>query len=97
MNEAFLILREFKPRLRQLHVSEVNSRSTHDPLSEASIRAFEEVSQLIPEEVPVILESPVGETEVEAEIEHARLALPVGASSNGHRRRESRHLQAATF
>jgi hypothetical protein len=35
-------------------VSEVNSRSTHDPLSNAAIEAFRAVSSLIPENTPVI-------------------------------------------
>src|SRR5258708_18816239 len=56
MNQAYLILRDFGTRLKQLHVSEVNSRSTHDPLSGVSIGAFEKISHLIPEYVPVILE-----------------------------------------
>ncbi len=94
MNEAYLILREFGSRLKQLHMSEVNSRSTHDPLSNASISAFQKISHLIPEDVPVILESPVAENEVEAEIGHARLALRLD-SSNGSRRREARRFQNA--
>jgi hypothetical protein len=77
MNEAYLILRAFPDRLRQLHVSEVNSRSTHDPLSSASIGAFRNVASLVPENVPVILESPVQDGDVQQEIAHARLALPV--------------------
>src|SRR5260370_2451747 len=78
MNESYLILRKFRERLRQLHVSEVNSRSTHDPLSQASICAFEKVAYLVPEQVPVILESPVGSSGIQSEVEKARLALPVG-------------------
>jgi hypothetical protein len=76
MNESYLILREFGHRLTQLHVSEVNSRSTHDTLSCAAIGAFEKVAYLVPDRIPVILESPVQEQEVKQEIEHARLALP---------------------
>ncbi len=97
MNEASLILREFGTRLRQLHVSEVNSRSTHDPLSGASIRAFREISYLIPESVPVILESPVAETDVETEIERARAALPLSGSGSGARRHDSRRFQATAM
>jgi hypothetical protein len=97
MNEAYLILRDFGTRLKQLHVSEVNSRSTHDPLSGASIGAFEKISHLIPEHVPVILESPVEETEVESEFEHARLALPLKASANGTRRRETRRFHSVAI
>jgi hypothetical protein len=77
MNESYLILRKFSDKLRQLHVSEVNSRSTHDALSQASICAFENVAHLIPVQVPVILESPVDSSRVPWEIEQARLALPV--------------------
>jgi len=91
MNEAYLILREFPHKLRQLHVSEVNSRSTHDPLSSASITAFEIVAPLVPEHIPIILESPVQEMEVRQEIKRARLALPVLSDSDrarvaGHQR-----------
>ena len=81
MNESYLILKTFGDKLRQLHLSEVNSRSTHDALSQASICAFEKVAYLIPEHIPVILESPVDGSRVEWEIEQARLALPVGRTS----------------
>jgi hypothetical protein len=77
MTEAYLILREFGSRLRQVHVSEVNSQSKHDVLSFASIAAFQEVAQLIPEEAPVILETPVSQNAIEAEIEKVRKALPI--------------------
>src|SRR5580693_2147376 len=39
MTEAWLILKEFGSKLRQVHVSEVNTRSKHDRLSYASILA----------------------------------------------------------
>ncbi len=57
MGEAVLILEEFRDRLCQLHVSEVNSESKHDPISREVGIAFEIVSRLIPESVPAILES----------------------------------------
>lgn len=77
MTEAYLILREFGSRLRQVHVSEVNSRSTHDPLSFASVVAFQEVAHLIPEDVPLILETPVERERLAAEVATVRRALPV--------------------
>lgn len=95
MNESYLILQKFGTQLGQLHVSEVNSRSTHDPLSDASVAAFEKIANLIPEEVPVILESPVSPEEVVSEIQRARLALTATVSTNGARKRETRHLQSA--
>jgi hypothetical protein len=77
MTEAYLILRQFGSRLRQVHVSEVNSRSKHDALSYSSMVAFREVAQLIPEAVPLILETPVNEKDIEIEIEKVRKALPL--------------------
>ena len=85
MTESYSILTMFRSKLRQVHISEVNSRSTHDPLSEASIRAFEKISHLIPAEVPVILESPVGPDQVKEEIRHAQMALPTNGSSRSVR------------
>ncbi|MGA7409559.1 MAG: hypothetical protein WBW33_03680 [Bryobacteraceae bacterium] len=77
MTEAYLILKQFGSRLRQVHVSEVNTSSKHDPLSYASIVAFQDVAHLIPEDVPLILETPVGIEDIEAEIAKAREALPL--------------------
>jgi hypothetical protein len=86
MNESHVILKEFAGRLRQVHLSEVNSRSTHDALSEGSIAAFGRIANLIPENVPVILESPVQANEVASEIEQARRAL---SSTDSAPRREA--------
>jgi hypothetical protein len=76
MTESYLILREFGPKLRQVHVSEVNTRSKHDPLSYASILAYQEVAHLIPADIPLILETPVAADQIEAEIAKVRRALP---------------------
>jgi len=94
MNESYLILRAFGDRLKQLHVSEVNSRSTHDPLSSASIDAFRKVACLIPENIPVILESTVQEIGVKREIDLARQALPVPSSHNRETARVAGQQQA---
>jgi len=91
MSESRLILREFKSRLKQLHMSEVNSRSTHDAITEAAIGAFEKISYLIPENIPVILESTVQGTEVEAEIGHARSALPLPKTNSAQMKEPEFH------
>jgi sugar phosphate isomerase/epimerase len=57
MGEAVLLLEEFSGRLRQLHVSEVNSESKHDPVSLESAAAFSVVVSLIEERIPIIVES----------------------------------------
>ena len=76
MTEAHFILKRFGARLRQVHVSEVNTRSKHDPLSVASILAFQEVADLIPDEIPLILETPVPEGQIPFEMDRVREALP---------------------
>jgi hypothetical protein len=68
MGEAVLVLEEFLERLVQLHVSEVNSESKHDPISLEAATAFAIVSTLIPENVPAILESRVSPDQVVAEM-----------------------------
>ena len=75
MSEASAILHTLGGRLRQLHVSEVNTQSRHDALSLESVLAFQKVSHLIPADVPVILESRVEESEMNQEIENALNAL----------------------
>jgi hypothetical protein len=75
MTEAYLILKRFGDRLRQVHLSEVTTRSTHDRLSYASILATHEVASLIPEHIPIVLESPVAVDQIDDEVMRARSAL----------------------
>jgi hypothetical protein len=75
MTEAFLILEAFGDRLREVHVSKVNTTSGHDTLSFGAILAFQEVAELIPPELPVILETPASEHTIPSEMEYAVEAL----------------------
>lgn len=75
MSEAVAILQAFRGRLKQLHVSEVNTQSKHDPLTLEAMMAFQRVSRLIPEDIPVILESRVSEEQIDKEIGNALFAL----------------------
>jgi hypothetical protein len=75
MSEAWTILRRFRNRIKQVHVSEVNTQSKHDPLSRESILAFQKVAHLIPQDAPIILESRVEESEIKQEIQSAIDAL----------------------
>jgi hypothetical protein len=85
MTEADAILRRFAGRLVQLHVSQVNARNAHEPLTLASIAAFQEVADLIPPHVPAIIESPVDGASLENEMRNIRESL----------RRDARSLAAA--
>jgi hypothetical protein len=75
MSEAWTILQRFHNRIKQLHVSEVNTQSRHDRLSIESVLAFRRVSHLLPADVPIILESRVEESEINEEIQNAIDAL----------------------
>jgi hypothetical protein len=80
MTESYLILREFGSKLRQVHVSEVSTNSKHDALSYMSILAFQQVAHLIPDHVPLILETPVSEHAMQEEITKVGEALPLAAA-----------------
>jgi hypothetical protein len=75
MSESWAILQRFRNRIKQLHVSEVNTQSKHDPLSLESILAFQKVFYLLPADAPIILESRVEESEINEEIQSALDAL----------------------
>jgi hypothetical protein len=71
------MLERFTSRLAEVHISEVNTASRHEPLSYYARIAFQSVAKLIPESVPVILETLVdeGQSDIPTEIERAREAL----------------------
>ncbi len=75
MTEAFLILSKFAQRLVQVHISEVNSASQHDPISQGAQLAFQQIAHMIPESVPVIVESRISEAQISIEAERAIEAL----------------------
>ena len=67
MTVARHILRDFGDRLTQLHLSELNTKASHRPLSMATVWAVAELADLIPD-APVILESVVEEGEITKEL-----------------------------
>ena len=75
MSEAAQILLQFRARLRQVHVSEVNAQSKHDPISLEAVMAFRRVASLIPQNAPIILESRVAEPDIQKEMDNAVRAL----------------------
>lgn len=75
MIESAQILRAFRDRLREVHASGVTTRSTHGLISAAASSAYTGVAHLVPENIPVILESPVDESMIHAEIKFARDAF----------------------
>ena len=81
LTEAFLILDGFGERLAQVHLSEVSTSGHHGRLSRTAILAFQELAPYIPPVVPVILESPVTEAEIEGELMRAEEALPLSTAA----------------
>jgi hypothetical protein len=79
MSEATAILQVYCTRLRQLHVSEVNTQSKHDPLSLESMLAFQRVATLVPRDVPIIMESRVDESHISEELGRALESLTPNA------------------
>jgi hypothetical protein len=74
MSEAALLLRRFGNRLKQIHMSEVNSRSKHDAISFTAVQAFRKVADLIPPGTPIILETVIPEDQI---VEQLQLAASV--------------------
>ena len=79
MMEASLFLRKFSHRLRQVHMSFVNTQSRHERLNFESIYAFRLVSHWIKDSIPIILETPVTADEV---VEEISMAMHVFMQSN---------------
>lgn len=77
MHETRMILKRHGSRLAEVHLSEVNSLSGHESLNELAISNFQRVAHMIPTEVPIILESPVGPDRIQSELKSASRALPV--------------------
>lgn len=59
MTECYLMTKEFKHKLVQLHLSDVTTESRHVPLNELAIGAYQKIVKYLPESLPVILESPI--------------------------------------
>lgn len=81
MLEAETFLKLFDNRLRQVHMSYVNSQSRHERLNFESIQSFQRVSHLINEETPIILETPIHSKDIEEEIEAVKAVFNVAHST----------------
>jgi hypothetical protein len=77
MAESYRILEAYSSQLAQLHVSEVNSASQHDPITYATKLGFQSITHLIPSHVPLIIESRVSAGEISKEVEAVLESLPL--------------------
>jgi hypothetical protein len=85
MTEAYRILRQFGNRIRQMHFSEVGTDSRHRRVSDSAFRAYAEIAQCLPLDVPIILEALIAESTAalaEAAIEVERVSSFVSQSAH---------------
>jgi DNA-binding transcriptional regulator LsrR (DeoR family) len=75
MSQAAAILELFRERLGEVHLSSVNTLGLHESLTFSAIQAFGEIANLIPQDVPIILESPVSREQIEDEAAVAEMLL----------------------
>lgn len=82
MTEAAAMLRTFGSLLAEVHISEVNTASRHDPISRNATVAFQKVARYIPQEIPIVLETLIdnGQSDLDIEIRRAREALSINCS-----------------
>lgn len=73
--EASAMLREFGGRLAEVHVSDLDEAGRHVRLTEAAVRAYREVAELIPPGAAVVVESPVLPEQIDREMALALEAL----------------------
>jgi len=70
MAECAKMLRQFKTRLIQFHISDVTSDSAHVPINIAAIESYRKIIELVPTHLPFIIESPVPSFSMKPELFH---------------------------
>lgn len=80
MTEARAMLRRYGKRLKQIHISEIDSEGKHYAMSIATILASQRIAALIPEDIAIVIESQVPEAAISIEVESAQRALDVRKS-----------------
>jgi hypothetical protein len=75
MTEAFLTRSRFRDKLVEIHISEANGASQHDPIPHRAKIAFQQIARMNPEWNPVIIESRVTPAQIVTEASRAIEAL----------------------
>lgn len=75
MEECRRLLDAYGQRLAEVHMSELDEEGRHVRLSYVGIAAFQEISERIDPSVPVIIEAPVAEVDLQFEMVAASAAL----------------------
>jgi hypothetical protein len=69
------MLKRYEARLRQVHISELDSAGRHHRLSQASVVAGRRVASLIPESVAIVIESMIPQDQIAHEVAIVQRAL----------------------
>ena len=75
MTVAYEFLRDYRDRLAEVHISEVNWECKHRNISTSAALAFHETARWLPKDVPVIIESVIKEDEIDRELATVRRCL----------------------
>jgi hypothetical protein len=81
MFETREILKRHAERLAEIHLSDINSSCGHEPLNLAAVEAFQRVAALIPENIPIILETPVTADLIPRELRQAEAIFHASVSA----------------
>jgi hypothetical protein len=81
MTEAYRIAKAFRGRIKQIHISTVNTSSKHDLISPNAAHSFRVLSSLIPTKIPAILETPVRSDQLKEQLELAACSLDTSLAS----------------
>jgi len=84
MTEAFRIVNQHGRRLKQIHLSDVDSESKHHPLNIPAVKAFFRIAPLIERNVAIILEAVVSEGQQLADQLHMAQFLFAAADAQRH-------------
>lgn len=96
MTEAYRILKSFKLKICQLHVSELDSTGHHHPLSFGSMRAFAEIESMIPVEAAIILESLNPFNDAENQVQVRWIEQEAQRACQALRRSEPNHVSTGS-
>lgn len=77
MNEAFVTLTKYKSIVTQIHISEVDDNCRHNKISDYAINDYRKLSELIPQDVSVIIETIMDSASLEDEMKAASRSLLV--------------------
>lgn len=81
MTEAYRIIRRFGTRVRQVHVSEVDTSSGHVQITRAAAADYELLVDLLPADAPIIIEAVVEPEQIVPELTKVRSLVDAPTAS----------------